>query len=63
MCTAGDAACLKDYPRGVFRFNDGVGLDPYTRKPLAHGRRIAPVSMRERAAASREQHDRHRQIR
>ncbi|MDR2259798.1 MAG: hypothetical protein LBE06_02465 [Azoarcus sp.] len=60
MCTAGDAACPGDYPRGMFRFNDGVELDPRTRKPLAHGRHIDPISMRERAAAMREQQKSHK---
>ncbi|MDR0716286.1 MAG: hypothetical protein LBF50_02560 [Azoarcus sp.] len=55
MCTAGDAACLGDYPQGTFRFNDGIELDPRTREPLAHGRHIDPISMRERAAEMREQ--------
>jgi hypothetical protein len=54
MCLAGDAACPRDdYPQGMFRFNDGIELDPRTQQPLANGRRIDPVSMRERAAELR----------
>jgi hypothetical protein len=49
LCAADDAACLKEYPRGLFRRQDGVELDPRDethKTPLAHGRVIDPVSMR-----------------
>jgi hypothetical protein len=43
----------------MFRFNDGIELDPHTKKPLAKGRHIDPVSMRERAADMRQQRQQH----
>lgn len=55
VCRAGDAACLAQYPTGLFRFNDGIELDPRTKKPLTNGRRIDPVSLRERGQALRRQ--------
>ncbi|MDR0715872.1 MAG: hypothetical protein LBF50_00440 [Azoarcus sp.] len=54
LCTAGDAACFREYPTGMFRFNDGVELDPATKKPLPGGRIVDPVSLRERGQAMRE---------
>ncbi|GHU02111.1 hypothetical protein FACS1894154_12020 [Betaproteobacteria bacterium] len=38
----------------MFRFNDGIELDPITKKPLDGGRVIDPVSMREKVAANRQ---------
>jgi hypothetical protein len=58
VCGAGDAACLAEYPTGMFRFNDGIELDPRTKTPLPNGRRIDPVSLRERGRALRGQHAR-----
>jgi hypothetical protein len=54
LCTAGDEACFREYPRGMFRFNDGVELDPANKKVLPHGRIVDPVSLRERGQAMRE---------
>jgi hypothetical protein len=53
VCSAGDSACLKEYPQGMFRFNDGIELDPNTKAPRAGGRVIDPISMREKLAANR----------
>ncbi|GHU06689.1 hypothetical protein AGMMS50225_02400 [Betaproteobacteria bacterium] len=53
VCSAGDAACHNEYPQGMFRFNDGIELDPITKTPRVRGRVIDPVSMREKVAANR----------
>ncbi|MDR2451921.1 MAG: hypothetical protein LBE85_09200 [Candidatus Accumulibacter sp.] len=55
LCTAGDTACFGEYPTGMFRFNDGIELDPASKKPLPGGRIVDPVSLRERGQAMREQ--------
>ena len=55
VCSAGDTDCFKQYPQGMFRFNDGIELDPNTKTALADGRVIDPVSLRERAAEFRQQ--------
>ncbi|GHT87344.1 hypothetical protein AGMMS49543_23140 [Betaproteobacteria bacterium] len=54
VCSAGDNACFKEYPQGMFRFNDGIELDPITKKPFDGGHVIDPVSMREKVAANRQ---------
>lgn len=56
VCSAGDTACLKEYPTGMFRFNDGIELNPDTKTPLPNGRRIDPVSLRERGRVLRKQY-------
>lgn len=53
LCTAGDDACMKNYPSGMFRHKDGVELNPRTKGELPGGRTIDPQSMREKAAALR----------
>ncbi|MDR2031681.1 MAG: hypothetical protein LBP86_05390, partial [Azoarcus sp.] len=55
LCVAGDVPCFGDYLRGRFRFNDGLELDPLAGTPLPNGRRIDPVSLRERGQHMREQ--------
>jgi hypothetical protein len=56
LCVAGDDACFGEYLRGMFRFNDGVELDPLAKTPLPNARIVDPVSLRERGQQIRKQY-------
>lgn len=46
---------MKGFPTGMFCHKDGVELNPQTKVVLPDGRTVDPKSMREKAAALREQ--------